>query len=263
MCMGGLTRTSIRWLVCGVVALAAAWPGWVKDVRAETAAPMLTLDAAETEPATEPAKAEPFGFTGDWGGQRKRLVEEGVAFGGWCDLDITRNWRGGVDTEATPVRYLLDLHVALDGEKLWHLPGASFLVDFQSHDGPDAIKNLTGDLQGFDNNDARTFVQIYQLWWEQKWAGEALRTKIGKMDTAAEFSVMPHSLDFLNATMPWSISIYAFPSYPDPAPGGVVYWKPTEWFYANGGLFHSNASERFLEIVGHPETVRTSAGGIF
>jgi porin len=242
------------------IVLSAAAAGWSGAARGEQATPTLSLDIATTEPAEA---TPPFGFTGPWNGGREDLMKRGFEFGGYLAVDVSKNLRGGLDTEATPVRYLLDLHVALDGEKLVGVPGATFLVDFQSHDGPNAIENLTGELQGFDNMDARSFVQIYQLWWEQEWGGEALRTKVGKMDGATEFSVMPHSVEFLNSTMPWSVSMFTFPTYPDAAPGSLVCWKPAEWFFVQGGVFYSNASETFLDLAGHPQACRTAAGGIF
>jgi porin len=223
--------------------------------------PALTLDVPA--PVDPPAETPTYGSTGDWGGARTTLADKGLSLAGYVSLDVSKNLRGGLDTQATACRYVLDLSATFNPEPLYHWQGAAFFLELQSHDGPNGTANLTGDLLGFDNTDASHFLQIYQLWYEQKFADDQLRAKVGKIDAATEFSVMPHGMDFLNSTMAYSVSMFTLPTYPDPAPGALLFWQPNEHVYVGGGLFYTNACECFLDFVGHPQKSRATTSGLF
>ncbi len=230
------------------------------DVRSVPASLTLSLDVA---PADPPAEEPSYGITGDWGGTRTALISKGLTLAGYVSSDVSKNLRGGLDTQATPCRYILDLSASFNPEPLFHWQGAAFFLEFQSHDGPSGTARLTGDLLGFDNTDASHFVQIYQLWYEQKFDDDRLRAKVGKIDAASEFSVMKHGLDFLNSTMAYSVSMFTFPTYPDSAPGALLFWQPNDHVYLGGGLFYSNHCESLLDFVGCPQKGRPTTGGLF
>jgi porin len=222
---------------------------------------VLTLDAPTDEPSFSPSA--PFGVTGDWGGARTALARRGLSLAGVVLLDISQNFHGGLDTGSTPVHCLLSLNATLETEPLLHWPGGTAYLEFLSHDGPAASATLTGDTMGFDNADALSFVQFYQLWYQQLLLDDKLRVKIGKMDANNDFSVAEHSREFLNSTMAYSIAMFTLPTYPDAAPGAALFFNVTDTFYVGGGVFYSNRSDTFLDIAGSPSQSRGSAGGMF
>jgi porin len=244
--------------ISGIVPCARAAEGEPGDAPASAPA---TVSARETCPEVSGAGA--LGVTGDWGGLRAQSIEEGLTLAGYVVLDVSRNFQGGLDTEATPVRYVLDLSACLDTERALHWPGGTALLEFQSHDGPNATEQLAGDLLGFDNTDARAFVQIYQLWYEQSFAPEAVRVKIGKIDASCDFSVMDHGKEFINSTMAYSVAMFPLPTYPDPAPGVLAFWQPNDHLALGAGAFYANRHDTFLDLAGHPSSGRGSSGGMF
>lgn len=214
------------------------------------------LYAADEDPSS-------FGISGDWGGVRTDLENRGLTFGGYAIVDISKNFQGGLDTEKTPIRYTLDFNATLDAEKMFHWNGASFYFEFQSHDGPNASERITGDLMAFDNYDASRFAQIYQLWGQQLLLDDKLRIKLGKIDASCDFSVMDHGKEFINSAMAYSLSIFALPTYPDPAPGAELFVDWNDAFYTGGGVFYSNCHDDVLDFSGQPSDGRGCDGGLF
>ncbi len=204
---------------------------------ADIPTPSLTLD--ETTNTSPPAQTQP-NATGDWLGIRPALEKTGLTIGGLLELDTTHVVRGGVDSDSTLARCLFDLNLTLDTDAAFHWPGGTLFFDFQSHDGSNASAETVGDIQGFDNLDAAHFVQIYQLWYQQKFAGDMFRVKAGKIDANADFSVIEHGKEFLHSAATYSTTIFPIVTYPDPAPGADFFFKPADAFYAGIGAFYSN-----------------------
>jgi porin len=218
----------------------------------------LTLDQT-APPAAQPSANN----TGDWGGLRPQMDARGFTFAGLIQLDISRNFRGGVDTDSTPIRYLLDLNATVDTEKALRWHGGTFFLDFEAHDGPNASTTAVGDIQGFDGIDGFRFVQIFQLWYQQRLFDDKLRIKFGKIDANADFSVIDHGKEFLNSSMSYPVTIFPMVTYPDPAPGMEIFLEPDSHFYAGAGAFYSNSHQTFLNISGHPENIELTSGGLF
>ncbi len=219
---------------------------------------VLSLD---DNPNTSPPAETPSYASGNWLGVRPALDKKGITIAGLVDLDTTKVLRGGADTDRTAIRYLLDLNVTLDMEKFLGWRGGTLFFDFQSHDGPNASPGIAGDVQGFDNMDAPHFVQIYQLWYQQKLAGDAIRVKAGKINSNADFSVVDHGSEFLSSAAAYSPTIFTMITFPDPAPGADMFFQPNDWLYAGVGAFYSNRGQRFLDLTGHPQFVERTNGG--
>jgi porin len=224
-------------------------------------APVLSLDQP---PAPSPPHQYP---TGDWWGLRTTLANNGLALGGYVQLDVTKNLRGGADTDKTPTRYLLDLNATYDAAKF--LPDATLFLDFQSHDGPNGSKTV-GDIQGFDNMDAPHFVQIEELWYQQLLFDKQLRIKAGKIDiNTSDFSIFDHGKEFLASAATYAVTNYPIITYPDPAPGVEFFYNPAmpkdspHAPYVGFGAFYSNSHQTVLDIVGHPERVELTDGGSY
>jgi porin len=240
--------------VLAVTAAAAADP----DSPAPATEPAAATPAAETQPAGP----GPY-LTGDWGGRRAKLVDQGFTFGGFVQLDISHNFQGGVTTSLTAFRDLLDLNATVDLEKVcgWH--GGHAYADFQSLDGPNATAAVVGDGQGFDSLDGPHFVQFSQLWLQQKFAGDQLWAKLGKIDANNDFCVIDHGKEFLNSAAAYSVTMFPFPTYPDPAPGAELFLDPGGRGYVGAGVFYSNSHQNFLDFVGQPESLERQPDGAF
>ena len=75
-----------------------------------------------------------------------------------------------------------------------------------------------GDLQVFDKQNSAPFLQVYELWYQQKLFEGKLRLKLGKVDANSEFSVIDNGLPFINSSTQVSPTISGFPTFPAPMP---------------------------------------------
>lgn len=216
--------------------------------------------------ASPPASSAPdnSGFddklTGGWGGARQRLEQKGVSLNAQWVLEGFNNFQGGANTGDVGAS-TFDLNLTLDTEKAFHWKGGEFYADLEDHAGRNPSTDLTGDLQVFDKLNFRPYLQLYELWYQQKLLDGWLRLKLGKMDANYEFSVIDNGLPFLNASTQVTPTLLAFPTTPDPMPGVNVFFTPGKFWYASFGAYYANQSDTFGDITGHPQSIQPTEYG--
>ena len=109
------------------------------------------------------------------------------------------SWAGSTPT-ATPFATCSTLRVSVDTKALLGLYGGTFSVDFQNQNGRNGSDKLTGDVQGFDNDDADGRTQVSELWYQQLFFVDKLRIKVGKVDANTEFAFPEYGTGFLNSS---------------------------------------------------------------
>jgi porin len=243
-------------------------------------APPLSLDPPSQEhagpsPFSTPKESNPpstnYGITGDWFGQRSGLEDRKIYVEGYALLDVSKNFRGGIDTENYMVRSLLDLHVAADLGALG-LAGGMAYVDVQWHDQTNNVDSIVGDIQAYDNLEGPRYVALEQFWYKQD-LGNDLRLKIGRIDANSDaglpgddaidgFSLLEHGREFLHSAASSQPTVFVMPTFPNPAPGVQLFYGKAEGFYLGAGAYYSNSRQTFLNISGHPETAFFSTGGV-
>lgn len=229
---------------------------------------LMLMVAAAVAKAAPPVIALPNqpptpGVTGDWGGERSKLVSEGLTVAAAIYEDYSKNFQGGVSTSQYASREFFDLDITFTTDQLLHWHGGTFFFNFLDHEGTDGTRALTGDAQGFDNQDGPRSDQIYQLYYQQMLADDTLRVKIGRIDSTTDFAFVTYGSSFLGSSFGYSPAITSFPTYPDPAVGAAVFWTPGEHLYASGGVAYANHSDRSGILSGAPYTLRGSSGGVF
>ena len=152
-----------------------------------------------------------------------------------------------------------DVSAAIDGKKLWRLGGSAALLRLRNHlnsFGEDRV----GAAQLYSNIDAGERTALYEAWIEQRLFSDKLRLKGGKIDANTEFDAVQTAGDFLNASMGYSPTIVAFPSYPEPKLAFTAFLQPTVHNGLATGIFEtaSSGTLSILEpsrtwIVGHTE----------
>ena len=199
---------------------------------------------AQPEPAVRPAVPGVFHrdrLTGDLFGTRRWLEEHGVTIEAGALWDLSAPLSGGVRRRLNS-QSIFDVNAAFDFDTLFGWPGASVFVDVQSHTGRPGAQDV-GDIQIFNNADAPNFFELYELWFEQVFAHDRARLKIGKVDANSEFAFVEHGGEFLNSSMGFSPTILAFPTYPDPAFSAILFVYPTEALYIGIGVFDGSTQE--------------------
>lgn len=223
--------------------------------------------APQAQPAASPNTCGAAGLwntaAGNWWALHDHLQTIGISLGAYWVMEGFRNFRGGKDTNDTVPASTLDLNLAVDTQKLLHLPGGTFYADLEDHAGRDPSAVLVGDLQIFDKLNYSSYLQVFELWYQQKFFDDTLRVKAGKVDANTEFSVITNGLSFVNSSSQVTPTLFVFPTTPDPSPGINLFFTPDNLFYASFGIYYANHSERFLDFTGRPYAVQPTPGGAF
>ena len=122
-------------------------------------------------------------------------AQHGVTIGfNWIG-EAFRNFEGGINSRDSVIASTTDLNLSIDTDKALNWPGGKLYVDLEDHAGQNPSTALTGDLQTFDKLNAAPYLQVFELYYEQKLFHDILRIKIGKVDANSEYSVIDNGLD--------------------------------------------------------------------
>ena len=201
-------------------------------------------------------------LTGGWQGERQRLEDAGISLNAQLVLEGFENSQGGVDTGFVGAS-TFDLNLALDTEKAFNWKGGEFYADLEDHAGRNPAAALTGDIQNFDKLNFTPYLQIFELWYQQKLFDGWLRLKLGKVDANTEFSVIDNGLPFLNASTQVTPTIMPFPTTPDPMPSADLFLTPIKSWYASFGVSYANRSDTFGDFTGQPQSIQPAEFGTF
>ncbi len=171
----------------------------------------------------------------------KPLHESGITTESSLIIDYSKNLRGGADTSGDATRHLFDFNMTFDLDQILGIERATFFVDFQTQNGQDGSEEV-GDIQAFSNIDEADFTALYEVWYEQ-WFGDILRLKIGKVDANSEFAFVEHGGEFINSSPGFSPTIFALPTYPDPAMSINVFVYPSSDSYVGLAVYDGAAQE--------------------
>lgn len=198
--------------------------------------------------------------TGEWCGYRSQLANEGVTIGADWVLEGFDNFLGGKHTGITGAS-TFDLSATVETEKMFDLPGGVFYVDLEDHGGRDPSARLVGDLQAFDKLNDSPYLEIYELWYQQKFFHGRLRVKIGKVDGNGEFAVVRNGLDFVNSSSQLTPTFYVLPTTPAPMDSANVFYRPNRSLYLGLGVYNANRGDNYLNFMGRPQNVEPTSGG--
>lgn len=247
-------------LLGAFVTAAAIFPVAVLAVRADSPGPQGSSSLQDGQQDNSGFKEK---VTGGWGGERRRLEKAGITIDARLVLEGFKNFRGGLNTSSVVESSTSDLSLALDTEKLLNRQGGKFYVDMEDHAGQNPTMDLVGDLQVFDSLNSSPYLQIFELWYEQKLFDGKLRLKMGKVDANTEFSVIDNGLDFINSSSQVSPTVFLLPTTPAPMPSANAFFTPSESYYAGFGAYYSNRSVDFGNLEGSPQDAQLSENGTF
>jgi porin len=230
-------------------------------VRAESLRPRYANDSPKEQRLNSPGFIER--ATGGLLDLQQRLERIGITINARLALEGFHNFQGGLNTSRVVGASTFDLSLSLDTEKMFNLPGGKFYVNLEDHAGQDPSTVLVGDMQVFDKLNARPYLQIFEIWYQQKLLNDRVHLKIGKVDANTEFSVINNGLDFANSSAQVSPTAFLLPTTPAPMPSVNVFFTPGESCYAGVGAYYSNRSEGFGNFAGNPQDVQLSDYGVF
>jgi porin len=203
----------------------------------------------DTAPASKGATAQPDPdasgaswahrdrMTGDWDLMRNRLDAAGVKVSGWSIADVSGAAGAGARRGgAAAARGLLDVDVTFDLAKLLKVQGGTVFLQYFGNVGQNGAERLDA-YQSFSNIDADRFHHVGELWYEQWLPGRKARFKVGRVDANSEFARVENGSEFINASMGYSPTISALPTYPSPAWSANLFVYPSEHLYVGAGAY--------------------------
>jgi porin len=163
-------------------------------------------------------------LTGDWGGLRDTLADQGITFTVTYTGEVFGNVTGGIK-QGTEYDGVFQPQIDLDLDKLLGWQGASFRASMLQGHGPSLSTRWVGNTLGVSGVVVvPPATRLYNLWLQQKLFGDVLSVRAGMMNVDAEFLTSPNASLFMNNTFGWPVWTSADlpgggPVYPLSAPG--------------------------------------------
>jgi porin len=199
---------------------------WPKDIRmlgviltlllvlpARAWAQVLNYDAIFERPT----------LTGNWGGARDRLEDQGIQLGGDEIAETLGNPEGGRRQGwAAEGRFEVFANLDLDKVMGWH--GAIFHANAYQIHGQGLTAHDLGNLVSVSNIESRPGTRLFDLWVQQSLLDNALSLRFGQLAADDEFFVSQYAPLFVNSTFGWPAILGVNlpdggPAYPVARPG--------------------------------------------
>ena len=184
-------------------------------------------------------------LTGDWGGLRTRLADEGITFNVQYAAEVWSNVTGGEST-GTVYTGLLSLQGTVDLQKLVRWQGASVSTRWYWLSGQDiSMTNLGNNIFTVSNIAGFNTFRMSELWFQQNFLNNWISIRIGQLAADTQFDTSTYNAVFLNGTFGWSPDLSTNipnggPAYPMAAPGVQLVLTPFNWLTYQGGVFQGN-----------------------
>ncbi|MDH5717389.1 MAG: carbohydrate porin [Spirochaetia bacterium] len=199
-----------------------------------------TEAASETQKKEESEKIADSYLTGDWGGSRQSMVDNGVTFEVVYLSEILYNAAGGIEQDYA---WLGNLDVTLDID-MGALAGISgmqvFLYGLGGHG--DAPTELLGDAQATSNIETgMDYFKLYEAYIQQSLFDDKVAILAGMHDLNSEFYANDPAGVFTNSSMGIGTEIaQAGPSiFPAVSPALRLLIKPTESYYFSAAGYNA------------------------
>jgi porin len=206
---------------------------------------------------------------GDWGGVRTRLKEQGVDFEFVYFGAVPSNVGGGVK-EGSVYEGALMMLLDLDSSKLLGYEGGQLhAAGLSIHNGPEFSANYVGDLNKVSLLDFPDNLNLWELWYEQKFLNDKISFKFGQLVVDRDF-ILPEfynslaGISFLNQTFffptlafnVWDqpyfpVGHHALASTPYGTPGARLRVDPVPFAYFQVGAY-SGTVDRTRGDIGFP-----------
>ena len=195
-------------------------------------------------PAVSGDLAQRPNLLGDMGGLRPSLASRGVTLGLTETSEVLGNPTGGVHRGAA-YDGLTQIGLTVDTSKAFGWDGGVFNVSaLQIHGRNLSADNLVS-LQTASGVTADRSTRLWELWYQQSFAGSKADLRVGQQSLDQEFIVSQYSGLYLNTMMGWpmlpSADLYAGgPAYPLSSLGVRLQSRPTGALTLLAGVFDDN-----------------------
>ena len=191
-------------------------------------------------------------MTGDWGGERTRLIEQGIDIKADYVGEMGANLHGGYNNDKT-ARYSdqFGLGVALDLQKLWGWDNTQAKIQLTNRNGQNISNDRVGDPRAGTLSSSQEvygrghMVRLTQLWIQHQFLDGKLDVKAGYFGEGEDFNTFP--CDFQNLAFcgsqvgNWATNIWY--NWPVSQAALRVKYNITPELYAQIGAYNQNPSQ--------------------
>ena len=210
-------------------------------------------------------------LTGDWGGLRTTLSNDGVSFTIKYTSDLQASVTGGIRRGAV-YDGLFEPEVDIDLDKAADWKGATATVSMLEISGPSATAWYVGNLLNVSSINGLPVLRLYNAWLQQNAFSDVLSVRAGLMNVDAEFFISPTAGLFVSSTFGWP-GILAIdlpgggPAYPLSAPMVRVKLQPTQTLGMMAAVFSGDPTggngSNSLSTLQPDGTTISFNGGVF
>jgi porin len=179
-------------------------------------------------------------LTGDWGGKRTRLHDEGIDVFGFYNAIVSGNVTGGRDSGHVTYDHDIWLGVKFDLQKLVGWQGGTFAISGIDRTGDDLTNRYIGSIYSTQQLVGGQRAFLYQIYLQQRFT-EQLTAKIGRFSASDDFNTSPLYGYALNNGIDGNIRNVLFDTrfsaYPFPVWGGALLYDATTEFHFKAGVF--------------------------
>ena len=207
---------------------------------------------ASTVYADEAFSADSKWMTGDWGGERTKLIEQGIDIKADYVGEVGANLHGGYNNDKT-ARYSdqFGLGVALDLQKLWGWDNTQAKIQLTNRNGQNISNDRVGDPRAGTLSSSQEvygrghMVRLTQLWIQHQFLDGKLDVKAGYFGEGEDFNTFPcefQNLAFCGSQVGnWATNVWY--NWPVSQAALRVKYNITPEFYAQIGAYNQNPSQ--------------------
>ncbi len=263
----GLCTCVTLLLSLGVVAPSFAQsdaPAAAPAIPAAPAAPVAgASDTAVTAAApSDTAAPAPTGFWerpnlfGNMGGLRDKLGDAGVTLSLQEISEYLNNVSGGT-SRGGAYDGITQLGVTVDTGRAVGLPGGTFFASGLQIHGTNLTQRNLQTLQFATGIEANSTTRLWELWYQQAFAGGKADVRIGQQSLDQEFMMSQYATPFMNATFGWPVlpstdMPAGGPAYPLSSLGVRLRLKPSDSWTILAGVYDGNPAG---SINGDPQAL--------
>ena len=211
----------------------------------------LSLGASSVY-ADEAFSADSKWMTGDWGGERTKLIEQGIDIKADYVGEVGANLHGGYNDDKT-ARYSdqFGLGVALDLQKLWGWDNTQAKIQLTNRNGQNISNDRIGDPRAGTLSSSQEvygrghMVRLTQLWIQHQFLDGKLDVKAGYFGEGEDFNTFPcefQNLAFCGSQVGnWATNVWY--NWPVSQAALRVKYNITPELYAQIGAYNQNPSQ--------------------
>ena len=183
-------------------------------------------------------------LTGEWGGERTTLADQGIVLTLQQQSELWGNVFGGLE-RGVAYDGLLTGSIAVDLEKAVRWRGASLFVSGYQIEGVGPTVSLVGALQTISNLEAVASTKLYDLWLQQQLFDGKFSLRIGQEGANDEFMITQYGGLFLNSSFGFppllALDLPAGgPNYPLATPFVRAQYQPSREIKVLGAVYNGD-----------------------